>query len=202
MAKKRDKTAGSGAETGRLALAAGFPPSTDEAWQGLVKRILGDRDIDAALTRETYDGIAVRPLYTAADWRPEDEASGFPGMAPFTRGHRLIGHAADGWDIRQRHGHPDRTACNREILEDIGRGVTSIELRLDPTGADGVIVDTIDDLDAVLHGVYLDACPVSLRAGAAFLPAAAMLLALLARRGVEAKAFTGALNADPLAAAG
>jgi len=58
---------------------------------------------------------------------------------------------------------------------------------------------SVDDLDAVLHGVYLDACPVSLRAGAAFLPAASLLLALLARRGVDPKSFTGAFNADPLA---
>jgi methylmalonyl-CoA mutase len=200
MAKKRGKSGGPGSEADRLTLAAGFPPSTDEAWQRLVKRILGDRDVDAELVRRTYDGIAVRPLYTAADWRPENEASGFPGLAPFTRGHRPIGHTKDGWDIRQLHTHPDCTTCNREILEDIGRGVTSVELRLDRTGADGVMVDTIDDLDAVLDGVYLDACPVSLRAGAAFLPAASMLLALLERRGVDAMAFVGALNADPLAA--
>lgn len=200
MAKKRKQSGRPGSEDDRLALAAGFPASTDEAWQGLVKRILGDRDIDAELARKTYDGIAVRPLYTAADWRPENEASGFPGLAPFTRGHRPIGHAKDGWDIRQLHTHPDRATCNREILADLGRGVMSIELRLDRTGADGVMVDTVDDLDAVLDGVYLDACPVSLRAGAAFLPAASMLLVLLARRGIDAKVFAGALNADPLAA--
>jgi methylmalonyl-CoA mutase len=62
------------------------------------------------------------------------------------------------------------------------------------------MIRDIDTLDAALKDVYLDACPVSLRAGAAALPASAMLLALLARRGVDPAAFAGAMNADPLAA--
>ena len=193
-------------------MAAGFPPSADEAWQGLVTRILGDRNIEEALSRSTYDGIDIRPLYTVHDWDPENEASGFPGLPPFTRGHRLVGRTDGGWDARQLHAHPDRPACQKAILDDLARGVTSVELRLDRAGrmgrdaddagagVDGVMVECIDDLDELLSCVYLDACPVSLRAGGAFLPVSAMLLGLLARRGVDAKAFAGALNADPLSA--
>jgi len=196
----------------RLALAAGFPASSDETWQGLVQRILGDRSIEETLVRETYDGIAIRPLYTAKDWRPDDETSGFPGLPPFTRGHSPIGQVKTGWAVRQLHAHPVPAACNVEILEDLTRGVTSIELCIDragrrglgangaseDVGIDGVTIADIGDLDEVLDGVYLDACPVSLRAGAAFLPVSAMLFALLARRGVDAASFAGALNADPL----
>lgn len=200
---------------GWLDLAGGFPAASDEAWQQLVKRILGDRDIDEALTRKTYDGIAIHPLYTAEDWRPDEDASGFPGMLPYTRGHRVVGQSAGGWDIRQRHAHPDGSACNRAILEDLERGVTSIELKLDRAGrrgrdsddpasaadfaADGIAVSSIDDLDAVLDNVLLEACPVGLRAGAAYLPAAAMLIGLLSRRRIAGKAFAGAFNMDPLA---
>ena len=213
MAKKRNRSPG--AAPGALELAGGFPAASDEAWHGLVKRILGDRPAEA-LTRKTYDGITIEPLYTATDWRAGEEASGFPGMAPFTRGQRVIGHVTDGWDIRQRHGHPDRSTCNNAILEDLGRGVTSIDLALDragqrgrdsddreavaDVGVGGAIVACIDDLDEILDGVRLDACPVGLRAGAAFLPAAGMMLGLLARRGIAPDAFRGALDADPLGA--
>lgn len=214
MAKKTKRSRRLG--KGRLDLASGFPASSDDAWQRLVKRILGDRDIDEALTRTTYDGIAIHPLYTAEDWRPDEDASGFPGMPPYTRGHRLVGLSTGGWDIRQRHAHPDASACNQAILEDLERGVTSIELRLDRAGrkgrdgddpaaaadiaVDGIAISTIGDLDVVLEGVFLDACPVGLRAGAAYLPAAAMLIGLLSRRGIAAEAFAGAFNADPLGA--
>jgi methylmalonyl-CoA mutase len=214
MAKKSNRTRRS--STGQFELAGAFPATSDEAWRALVQRILGDRDFDEALTRKTYDDITIEPLYTAKDWHPGEEASGFPGMAPFTRGHRVIGHTTSGWDIRQLHGHPDRSTCNKAILEDLGRGVTSIDLRFDragrrgrdsddpeaaaDVGVSGAMIACIDDLDEILDGVYLDACPVGVRAGAACLPAAGMMLALLARRGIASDAFAGALNADPLGA--
>jgi methylmalonyl-CoA mutase len=214
MAKKTKRPRRLG--KGRLDLAGGFPAASDEAWRRLVKRILGDRDIDEVLTRKTYDGIAIHPLYTAEDWRPDEDASGFPGMPPYTRGHRVVGQSAGGWDIGQRHAHPEPSACNQAILDDVERGVTSIELRLDRAGrkgrdsddpaavadiaVDGIAISSIEDLDTVLEGVFLDACPIGLRAGAAYLPTAAMLIGLLSRRGIAGKAFAGAFNADPLGA--
>lgn len=199
-----------------MELAGGFPAASDDAWNRLVRRIIGDRSPDEALSRKTYDGIAVRPLYTAADWAAADEASGFPGLAPFTRGHRLTGQSEGGWDIRQLHIHPDAAICSAEVLEDLKRGVTSVELRLDRAGRsgldagqpaaselagiDGVCVSTVDDLDTILKGVFLDACAVSLHAGASFLPMSYVYFEVLARRGVAPASAAGALNADPLAA--
>ncbi len=113
-------------------------------------------------------------------------------------------------------GIPIGRRCNKVVLEDIGRGVTSIELMLDragrrgrdsddpdaaaDVGVGGVMIACIDDLDEVLDGVHLDACPVGIRAAAAYLPAAGLMLGLLARRGIAPDAFSGALNADPLGA--
>lgn len=214
MANSDDNSETSRAD--RLELAAGFPAATDEAWAGLVRRIVGAADPEEALARHTYDGVSVKPLYTARDWPAGDELAGFPGFAPFTRGHRVAGQVKDGWDVRQRHLHPDRSECNRQILEDLAKGVTSIELKLDragrlgvdgdaaghreAAGVGGVMVGTIDDLDAILAGVYLDACPVAIDAGAAFLPVSVMMIELLARRRVEPAAFAGAFNADPIGA--
>jgi methylmalonyl-CoA mutase len=58
---------------------------------------------------------------------------------------------------------------------------------------------TVDDLDAALAGVDLNLVPVTLEAGAAFVPAAAALVALWRRRGIAADQAHGAFNADPLA---
>jgi methylmalonyl-CoA mutase len=214
MAKKDSRSKRSG-DAG-LDLASAFPAASEEAWRGLVGRILGDRDFAETLVRKTYDGIAIQPLYTGKDWPAEAEASGFPGLPPFTRGHRVTGQAVSGWDIRQCHVHPDPSRCNDAILEDLGRGVTSIDLRLDlagrrgqdsndghaakMVGVGGVMVACIGDLDRALKGVHIDACPVGMHSGAAFLPAAAMMFGLVQRRGVAREAFLGALNADPLGA--
>jgi methylmalonyl-CoA mutase len=57
----------------------------------------------------------------------------------------------------------------------------------------------VEDLDSALAGVHLHMIGVTLEAGAAFLPAAAVLAALWRRRGVGPEQARGAFNADPLA---
>jgi methylmalonyl-CoA mutase len=120
-----------------------------------------------------------------------------------------------GWDLRPEHAHPDVSVTNRAILDDIEGGATSLLLRLDDAarrgidpdqdtaanraGRHGIMAYSVDDLDAVLANVQLDRLPVALDAGAAFLPAAALLVALWQRRSVSPEDASGALNADPLA---
>ena len=59
---------------------------------------------------------------------------------------------------------------------------------------------SVDDLDLLLSGVHLDLAPVVLQAGAQFLPAAGLLMALWARRGVAAERAVGGFGADPIGA--
>src|SRR5262249_13531857 len=156
------------------------------------------------------------PLYTAADWPADDDPSGFPGFMPTTRGSRALGHAVAGWDIRQEHLHADPAEANTAILEDLEHGVTSIQLRLDAAacagldadareaaelcGQDGVMAYSPGDFESVLGKVRLDIAPASLDAGAAFLPAAALLATVLRRRKLDPAAVACAFNADPLGA--
>lgn len=199
-----------------LSMAAEFPAPSPDAWTGLLDRILGEgEDVDALASR-TLDGIEIQALYTSDDWPSKDDPSGFPGMAPYTRGHRLTGQVAAGWDVRQRHALPGRKICNEAILQDLEQGVTSILLALgaaarhgmdaDDPGAsslgssDGVILSSLGDLDEVLDGVDLEAAPIALDAGAAFLPVSAMMIALWQQRGVRPEMVSAAFNADPITA--
>lgn len=199
-----------------LSMAADFPAPSQDAWTGLLDRILGEDDGVDALASRTLDGIAIQALYTSADWPSKDDPSGFPGMAPYTRGHRLTGQVAAGWDVRQRHALLDRKHCNEAILQDLEQGVTSILLAFstaarhgldddDPAASslgssDGVILSSLRDLDEVLDGVDLEAAPVALEAGAAFLPVSAMMIALLQQRRVRPETVAAAFNADPITA--
>jgi len=185
-------------------LAAGFDPVPLELWE---EKARGDRD--DALASRIEDGIEARWLYTPADSLGTDPA-GLPGQAPFVRGTRAGRH----WQIRQEHSAPDRVRANREILEDLNGGVTEITLRfdraaregLDPSdpgfsearGVDGVAISTLDDLDRVLDGVYLDLAGVALEAGAAAIPAAALLAALWHRTGIAPESARGSFRIDPL----
>ena len=191
-----------------------FPPIDEPAWRKLVDEGLKGAAFDERLVTATYEGIAIQPLYTRRSWDATGDPSGFAGFAPFTRGGKPLGNTQTGWEIRQEHAHPDLKSTNTAIREDIANGVTSITLRLDaavrrgldPAGAeggvysgrDGVMVNTLADLDAVLADVPLDRIGIALEPGAAFIPAAGMLSALCKRRGVGPQQARGALNADPL----
>jgi len=176
-----------------LPLAAEFPPATRQQWQRLVAKVLGGTaepgdDPERQLASVTADGIEIAPLYTADDRSPDP---GYPGQAPFVRGRTPAGHRA-GWDVRQRHEHPDPGMAREQVMEDLEGGVSSLWLGL----GDGQI--PVDALPDVLAEVYLDLAPVVLDAGARFTEAAEVFLEAAARRGVPASALAGCLGADPL----
>ncbi len=184
-----------------LALAADFPAATAEQWRALVDKVLKGADFDRKLVSTTYDGIAIQPLYTAAD-RPETSEQ-FPGQPDFTRGTTAAGPPHGAWEIRQTQQHPVAAEANHRILEDLDGGVNSLALRLDVGGAgavDGVVIGGIDDVATLLDGVYLDLVSVVLEAGPHFAAAADLLIEIWDRNGVSVDERRGNLGADPLGA--
>ncbi len=163
-----------------MRLAADFEPATADMWRAAVDKVLRGRAFDDVLVSETHDGLAIQPLYTRGD-APEG------GPSDAVRGH----HAGDGWDIRQRHGHPDPVVTNERILRDLGRGVTSVELL--PVG-----LATLADLTRTLEGVEVDSAPVALRPGPDFIGWAGALLDLLESRGADPETTRAIIGADPL----
>src|ERR687893_901033 len=179
-----------------LPLAAGFPAATREAWRELVAGVLrkaGREDlpdpVEDALRVPVATGVSVVPLYTAEDARDLPSAVGVPGLTPFVRGSRpgATGEVPGGWDVRQRHAHPDVALTKEAIAADLENGVTSLWLQL---GEGAVPVDALGD---VLADVYLDLAPVSVSGG---LPAAEALLAHVDGRTDLAPG--GSLGLDPL----
>ena len=173
-----------------LTLAAEFPPAEFGQWHALVAKVLKGADFERKLVRATHDRIQVGLLYTAPEL---GDLAGLPGAAPFTRGSSVAGTVASGWDVRQRHGGMDPTVLNAHVLEDLERGVTSIQLQLDAAAS--------TDLERVLSGVHLDLAPIGLAAGKDFVASADALLQLCRRRGHDPATVRAELNADPLGAA-
>ena len=187
------------ADTDELTLAADFPGADHAAWLKLVEKVLNGVPFDKKLVARSYDGIAIQPLYTRDDWDATGDPSGVPGAAPFTRGGTLLGTSQGGWGVRQSHGHPDPAVANRQILDDLEHGVSSIVLKVDPAGKHGVCIRSRADLDTTLRGVMLDLAPVVLEPTGPSLPVSALVMDLLARSGVKNDAYTGNFGADPLA---
>ena len=145
-----------------LPLAAGFPAATREAWRELVAGVLrkaGREDlpepVEDALRVPVATGVSVAPLYTAEDAGDLPSAVGVPGLAPFVRGSRpgATGEVPGGWDVRQRHAHPDVALTREAIAADLENGVTSLWLVVGDGGT------ALADLPAALDGVHLDMAP-------------------------------------------
>jgi methylmalonyl-CoA mutase len=186
-----------------LSLAAEFEAATREQWRELVAGVLrkaGREDlpdpVEEALTRTVATGVTVAPLYTAEDAEGLPTAVGVPGLAPFVRGSRAgasgVGGGAvagvpGGWDVRQRHAHPDVAVTKEAIAADLENGVASLWLVL----GEGAI--PVDSLGEVLSDVLLDLAPVTVQGG---LPAAEAFLSLVEGRTDLAPG--GSLGLDPL----
>src|SRR3954470_19477713 len=141
-----------------LLLGGEFPTASRDEWRALVAGVLrkaGREElpdpVEDALRRPVATGVTVAPLYTAEDAADLPAAVGVPGLAPFVRGARAGASSSDvpgGWDIRQRHAHPDVATTKEAIAADLENGVTSLWLVL----GDGAV--PVDALENVLADVY------------------------------------------------
>lgn len=144
-----------------ISLSAPFPEATEAAWLAEVGKALKGKGVDT-LTRRTLDGIGIKALYRETDFPAATDPLGTPGEAPYLRGRTAAPDRWLPWDIRQSFAHPSAEQTNAEILRDLERGVSSIELRADGAGADGVQLCTADDVKTALAGVDASMAAVAL----------------------------------------
>lgn len=189
-----------------------FGPVSKEQWLEVVERDLKGASFEKKLVTPTYDGVPIQPAYNGEDWDSTGDPSGFPGMAPFTRGSLPLGQSQAGWEICQEYRHPSAEETGVQIATDLERGSQAVVLRLDASGRQGlepgdagdqlgqggVVLTTSEALAKALEKVLLDVAAVKLDAGAQFYAAAAALAAVWGQRGIADDEAKGAFNADPL----
>ncbi len=151
------------------------------------------------LTHQTRDGLAIRPLYRETDFVSRKTLRGMPGQAPYLRGGKETPDPHLPWDIRQRFTHPDPDTSNAEILRDLERGVSGIELALDCSGKTGIPLSSQIAMDTVLNRVHPDMVTIALDpCGAGTGAGVAALLAHWARNQDSPQGARLAFNIDPL----
>jgi methylmalonyl-CoA mutase len=150
------------------------------------------------LETPTYDGIAIRALYTALDELPEPP---LPGEWPYVRGGDALRDVNTGWKVAEafpavRVAGVAAQDVNSALLEALGNGTGALVLRVGESGV------TADQLQDVLEGVYLSMAPVILDAGADYSAASDAMLRLAAQVPADQRATLAIdLGGDPLTAA-
>jgi methylmalonyl-CoA mutase N-terminal domain/subunit len=154
-------------------------------------------------------GIAIAPLYTAADHAAGgDDALGYPGQPDFTRGIYATMHRGRTWTQRQLVGLGTPADYNARLLGILARGATAVSLipcnsvyrgldmdsvDLELLGTCGTVVDNTDHMARCLDGVDLAKVSCALNDPSPFTLLAFMLVAA-ERRGIDWKAISGTSN--------
>ena len=176
-------------------------------WQAAADKEVKGRD----LTWHTPEGIAVKPLYTAADVQTDP---GLPGFAPFTRGVKASMYAGRPWTIRQYAGFSTAEESNAFYRRNLAAGQKGLSVAFDlathrgydsdhprvvgDVGKAGVAIDSVEDMKILFDGIPLDQMSVSMTMNGAVIPILAFFIVAGEEQGVERKLLDGTIQNDIL----
>ncbi|MDZ4093375.1 MAG: methylmalonyl-CoA mutase, partial [Paracoccaceae bacterium] len=184
-----------------------------DGWRKLAERELKGRSPDA-LIWNTLEGIAVKPLYTAADVAGLDHTGTVPGLAPFTRGVRATMYAGRPWTIRQYAGFSTAEASNAFYRKALAAGQQGVSVAFDlathrgydsdhprvegEVGKAGVAIDSVEDMKILFDGIPLEKVSVSMTMNGAVIPILANFIVTGEEQGVDRAALSGTIQNDIL----
>src|SRR3990172_3671027 len=163
----------------------------------------------------TYGGFPQKRVYTALDSQDTPiEDIGLPGQYPFTRGPYPTMYRSRPWTMRQIAGFGTGEDTNKRFKYLIAQGQTGISTDFDmPTlmgydsdhpmskgevGREGVAIDTLADIEALLDGIDLEQISVSLTINPTAWILLAMYIVLAQQRGYDLDKLYGTIQADIL----
>jgi methylmalonyl-CoA mutase N-terminal domain/subunit len=163
----------------------------------------------------SFGGLPLKRTYTALDIPQGGEQDiGLPGQYPFTRGPYPTMYRSRTWTMRQIAGFGTGEDTNRRFKYLISQGQTGLSTDFDmPTlmgydsdhpmsdgevGREGVAIDTLADMEALLDGIDLEKISVSLTINPSAWILLAMYVALAQQRGYDMNRLSGTIQADIL----
>ena len=175
------------------------------------KALVGDR---AAQPWNTPEGIAVNPVYTAADLEPVTHLQTMPGIPPYLRGPYSTMYVRRPWTVRQYSGFSTAEQSNAFYRRNLAAGQKGLSIAFDlathrgydsdhprvagDVGMAGVAIDSIKDMRILFDGIPLDKMSVSMTMNGAVLPVLALYVVAAEEQGVEPAQLTGTIQNDIL----
>src|SRR5687768_4379000 len=183
------------------------------AWRAAAAKSAPGGNVDA-LTWNTPEGIAVKPIYTAADLAGLPHIDTLPGFAPFVRGPQATMYAVRPWTIRQYAGFSTAEASNDFYRKALAAGAQGVSVAFDlathrgydsdhprvtgDVGKAGVAIDSVEDMKILFDGIPLDQVSVSMTMNGAVLPVLAGYVVAAEEQGVPQEKLSGTIQNDIL----
>lgn len=187
-------------------------PDLDQ-WKALADKEGRGRTHEDLVT-QTPEGIAVKPVYTAADLEGLGHLGGLPGFAPYVGGPRATMYAGRPWTVRQYAGFSTAEESNAFYRRNLASGQTGLSVAFDlathrgydsdhprvkgDVGKAGVAIDSVEDMKILFDGIPLDKMSVSMTMNGAVLPVMANYIVAAEEQNVSPKQLAGTLQNDIL----
>ncbi|MEX0311819.1 MAG: methylmalonyl-CoA mutase family protein, partial [Tateyamaria sp.] len=175
-------------------------------WQALAEKELRGRPLDD-LTKETLEGIDVKPLYTQEDTAALPHMGTLPGLGPFTRGVKATMYAGRPWTIRQYAGFSTAEESNAFYRRNLAAGQQGVSVAFDlathrgydsdhprvvgDVGKAGVAIDSVEDMKILFDGIPLDKVSVSMTMNGAVVPILASFIVAGEEQGHDKSVLSG-----------
>ena len=190
-----------------------FKASNLEAWAKAAAKSAPGGNVDA-LNWITPDGIAVKPLYTAADTANLAHTNTLPGFEPYLRGPQATMYAVRPWTIRQYAGFSTAEESNAFYRKALAAGGQGVSVAFDlathrgydsdhprvtgDVGKAGVAIDSVEDMKILFDQIPLDKVSVSMTMNGAVLPVLAGYVVAAEEQGVSQEQLSGTIQNDIL----
>jgi methylmalonyl-CoA mutase len=168
----------------------------------------------AAGAWQTPEGIAVKPVYGAADLAGLDFLDGLPGVPPYLRGPYPTMYLQRPWTVRQYSGFSTAEDSNAFYRRNLAAGQQGVSIAFDlathrgydsdhqrvtgDVGMAGVAIDSIYDMRTLFEGIPLDRVSVSMTMNGAVLPVLALFIVAGEEQGVPPEQLSGTIQNDIL----
>ncbi len=190
-----------------------FSKPTYDDWRALAEEQLGGAPFDKKLVTQTPEGIPVQPIYNSDDLQGLPHLNELPGFGSYARGATSSEYLSQPWFIAQELPYSTPEEFNQVAQNDLSRGQSALNILLDiataygkdpdqakdfEVGACGLSLSMIQDFEAALKDVHLEMLPLYIQSGIGAVPMAAMVYALLRKRGQSPAVLNGGFDMDPL----
>ncbi|HKS70401.1 MAG TPA: methylmalonyl-CoA mutase family protein, partial [Ktedonobacterales bacterium] len=187
-----------------------------QQWRDTTYRRAKDKAGEREDAFTTSSAIPVQPLYTGHDlaaWNPE-QALGYPGEYPYTRGIQPTMYRGRLWTMRQYAGFGTAEESNARYRYLLDQGTMGLSVAFDlPTqmgydadhplaegevGKVGVSISSIEDMRTLFEGIPLERITTSMTINATAAILLALYIAVAKEQGADVKQLSGTVQNDIL----
>jgi methylmalonyl-CoA mutase N-terminal domain/subunit len=193
-----------------------MPSKSKQEWRDSILQKTLQKAPERQERFEISSGTEVEPLYAPEDLADRDynEAVGYPGEYPFTRGIQPTMYRGRLWTMRQYAGFASAEESNKRYRYLLEQGQTGLSIAFDlPTqigydsdhplaqgevGKVGVAIDSLADLEVLFQEIPLDKVSTSMTINSTAPILLSMYLVLAQKQGVDLAKLDGTIQNDIL----